>query len=677
MLRSDPFKKKAIGKSIPLGVTLQKNGAVQFAVHAVHASTVSLCLFTKKAPHTVALEIPMNSNVYGYWSIDVAPNNIKEFSYYSYRVNGDPHLLLDPHAKAVYTSNIWGDLHRPVYFPVGTIFTESTFDWENVRAPQIPLNDLIIYEMHVRGFTCDETSDLRHPGSFLGVIEKIPYLLDLGVNAVELLPIFEFNELEYKKMHPFFDLERLYNYWGYSTVNFFSPMQRYASGKEASDPIHEFKMMVRELHRAGIEVILDVVYNHTSEGNKRGPIQSYKGLDNSGYYLLGDEGDYLNYSGCGNTFNCNKAISTQLIVDSLRFWASEMHVDGFRFDLASIFYRGEQGEVLSNPPILEEINKDPVLANVKLIAEPWDAAGLYQVGSFLPKDERWSEWNDQYRDRVRRFIKGTGRKDDFATSICGSQDVYWNKSPCRSINFITAHDGFSLADLVSYNHKHNLANGEDNRDGHNNNESWNCGVEGPTDDRRVIQLRARQMRNFCLALMISRGIPMFLMGDEYGHTRHGNNNTWCQDNELNWFLWDEWKRNQDFYRFCKLLIAFRKKYPILRKDRFYEEDEITWHGLKLGNPYWDDNEKQFLAFSLHGSTDEELYIAFNAGKEPVEVELPNNDHNHCWHWLVNTANASPEDVYLEKDAPIVKQAIFPMLSYSAIVLRRDRRCMGS
>lgn len=564
---------------------------------------------------------------------------------YSFEVEGKE--LLDPFAQAVHSSFEWRKQEK--YYPYGLVKEES-FDWSEDKQLNFKIEDLIIYEMHVRGFTQDPSSLVGHPGTYLGVIDKIPYLLDLGVNAVELMPIYEFNENEYQK-------NNLCQYWGYSTSNFFCPMNRFSVGNAAD----EFKQMVLALHKAGIEVILDVVFNHTSEGNEEGPIQSFKGLSKDTYYIYDSKGYLANYSGCGNTFNCNHPVVISFIINALRYWVAKMHVDGFRFDLASIFYRWEQGHVLKTPSILEAITKDPLLANVKLIAEPWDAGGLYQVGNFFKESPRWVEWNGRYRDCMRRFLKGDSRlKGEFATRLSGSEDIYGHAqgSPANSLNFIVCHDGFTLQDLVSYNGKQNLANGEDNRDGSNQNDSWNCGQEGPTNDPKVLMLRQRQLKNMHLALMVSQGVPMIHMGDEYGHTKEGNNNTWCQDNRLSWFLWDKLQENGSLFRFYKGLIHFRKANPLLRSKNFLRDNDIEWHGKIPCDPLWDIDDK-FVSFCLlDKAKGNDLYIAFNASQDKVKVKLPMRKEGKTWARVANTALAFPED-YVEDP----KQALFSEDSY--------------
>lgn len=466
------------GKPYPFGATPQSDG-INFALAVKTAEKLTLCLFDENHLDKPFKEIeldPILNKTGDVWHVEI--KGIPPFTLYGYRSfpiidEKRSSLLLDPYAKGVASHPHWGD--SPSYSPLGKCLSSSSFDWQGDQFPKIPLKELIIYEMHVRGFTRDNSSQVDQPGTFLGIIDKIPYLKELGVNALELLPIYEFNELEALQVNPK-NKQRLYNYFGYSTVNFFSPMNRFASQSHQDNAINEFKMMVRELHKNGIEVILDVVYNHTFEGNQTGPIVSFRGLNPHAYYMIDAQGNYLNFSGCGNTFNANHPWTRELILESLRYWVTEMHVDGFRFDLASILTRAENGTPLGNAPIVEAISLDPILSETKMIAEAWDAGGLYQVGGFYPGN-RWAEWNGRYRDVVRRFIKGTpGHKKAFATALCGSQDLYgWGRTPTCSVNFLTAHDGFSLADLVTYNDKHNEENGENNRDGFDHNDSWNCG----------------------------------------------------------------------------------------------------------------------------------------------------------------------------------------------------------
>ena len=662
------------GTPSPFGATHQENG-VNFAIAIKNAYKVFIVFFNEADPKHPIQEIeldPKYNKTGDVWHIHV--QGLPPFALYGYRIfssstQQDSHLILDPYSKAVSTTTEWGNSSGRSYHPLGKVIPPSHFDWQGDKSPNIAMADLIIYEMHVRGLTRDPSSFVSHPGTFLGVIEKIPHLKNLGINALEIMPIHEFNECEATQLDPNNQF-RLYNYFGYSTVNFFSPMNRYTTQSHGDSPLNEFKTMVRACHKNGIEVFLDVVYNHTSEGNREGPTHSFRSLNPEGYYIIDPHGNYLNFSGCGNTFNSNHPWSIELILTSLRYWVTEMHVDGFRFDLASIMTRGENGELLSYAPLIEAISKDPVLSQTKLIAEAWDAAGLYQVGGFYP-GTRWAEWNGRYRDVVRRFMKGfSQQKTAFATAICGSEDLYgWGgRTPTCSINFVTAHDGFTLADLVSYNEKHNEDNGENNRDGCNSNESWNCGAEGMTSNSKITSLRERQMRNFHRALMISQGIPMILMGDEYAHTRNGNNNPWCQDNSLNWFLWNKLQMQPGFYRFFQLLIHFRKEHPILSRDRFLTNKDITWHGLTPLHPDW-GNDDSFVAFTLNLDEKPSLYIAFNAAHVPQTVTIPPLIEGYHWVWVANTANPSPDDFFDEGERDPVGLESYRMLSNSALIFK--------
>lgn len=656
------------GKPFPFGVSHPANG-LNFAIAAKNAQKMSLCLFDDHQLDHPAKEIPLNPSLNrtgDVWHIQI--QGLPPSTTYAYRIFSQSFpekslLLLDPYAKEVASPSSWHSISSTPYRPLGKSVPPSNFDWQGDKPLKIPSKDLVIYEMHVRGFTQDQSSQVQYPGTFAGVVEKIPYLKQLGVNAVELLPIHEFNENEVPFINPK-TKQKLVNYFGYSTVNFFSPMNRYASGQV----IDEFKVMVRELHKNGIEVILDVVFNHTAEGDSKGSTFSFRGLNASAYYMIDPKGIYLNFSGCGNTVNSNHPWTRQLILESLRYWVTDMHIDGFRFDLASILTRSENGAPLAHAPIVDAISQDPILSQTKLIAEAWDAGGLYQVGGFYP-GIRWSEWNGKYRDVIRRFIKGTpGNKTAFATALCGSQDIFgWRGSPQCSINFVTAHDGFSLADLVSYNKKHNEENGENNRDGFDHNESWNCGVEGPTKDKKIVHLREQQMRNFHLALMISQGIPMIVMGDEYAHTREGNNNTWCQDNQLNWFLWDQLKNTSGFHRFFQSLIHFRNAHPLLRNEEFLTDKDITWHGLFPCHPDW-NNENHFVAFTLNDRGKPSLYTAFNASNAPQLLTFPSAEAGKHWMWVVNTSNSSPQDFFDEECRQKVLTSQYRIPAYSAILL---------
>ncbi|MGE3535308.1 MAG: glycogen debranching protein GlgX [Parachlamydiales bacterium] len=676
-LKSFPCAK---GHCFPLGVSKQENG-LNFCLFSEHAIQVTLCLYNSDGPELFA-EIPFNPKVNrtGYiWHILVKDLPTTELAY-GYRISGptddpkmhyNPKLVLsDPYARALHTSNEWGRgvLNSDQSAPLGRVVLESPFDWEDDSPPNIPTKDLVIYEMHVRSFTQHPSSKVKSPGTFLGIMEKIPYLKKMGINAIELMPIFEFNECEIDVKNPKTQ-EPLKNVWGYSTINFFAPMNRFSAASAWAGAIDEFRTLVKELHKNQIEVILDVVYNHTAEGGTKGPCFSFRGIDNSIYYMLSPNGDYMNFSGTGNTFNCNHPVVAQLIVDSLRYWVAEMHVDGFRFDLASILTRSENGTPLPSPYVVDAITNDPILANIKLIAEAWDAGGLYQVGNF-PGQGQWSEWNGKFRDTVRKFIKGTDDlSGEFAWVMCGSQHIYGHdRRPYHSINFVTAHDGYTLKDLVSYQDKHNEENGEENRDGANDNESWNCGAEGPTDDEKIRKLRDRQLRNFHTALLLAIGTPMLLMGDEYGHTRNGNNNTWCQDNELNWFLWDELEKNKEFKRFYDLLIQFRHQTPILKRSEFLTDKEVAWHGLIPLKPNW-GKENRFIAYTLKNPKAKEyIYIAFNSYFNPVKITLPTPPQGKKWYRVIDTSLPSPQD-FSEDPKSTPMPHTYEMKDHSAVVVK--------
>ncbi len=654
------------GDSLPLGLSIQGDMA-NFAVFSSRASSVYLALFFDGNIHPEK-EIPMHRTG-DIWHVAVrgATSKIE----YSFRCEG-PHdekrgllfnnsqFLTDPYAKILHTRKKWQqrtltDDQKP---PRAILQMPTPFDWEGDLSPKIPYSSLIIYEMHVRGFTQHPNSQASAPGTFLGIIEKIPYLKKLGVNAIELMPIFEWDESYSRHINPKTG-QYLPNYWGYDSLHFFAPMARFASGASFEAPLLEFKQMVRELHKNGIEVLLDVVYNHTGEGKEHDYYIHFRGLDNSTYYMIDEQDHYRNFTGCGNTVNCNHPTVKNFILDSLRYWVQEMHVDGFRFDLASILTRDPHGHPTAHAPLLQAIASDPEISKVKLIAEAWDAAGLYQVGSF-PQWGPWSEWNGPYRDIVRRFIKGTdGQAGSFAKVLSGSQMLY--PSPQSSINFVTAHDGFSLRDLVSYQQKHNLENGEMNRDGTNQNDNWNCGEEGPTTDLTILRLRERQMRNFLLALFLSQGIPMLLMGDEYGHTRKGNNNPYGQDNELNWFDWEEMKKNQSIVYFVSSLISFRKKQATLSHTRFLTPADVEWHGMTPHHPDWSDSSR-LVAYTLKGEPS--LFIAFNANPHSQSIALPEGKQ---WHQVVHTALDWDHHHFLDPSKGPHLPAAVELLPYSALL----------
>lgn len=674
--RYEQFKLRP-GKPFPFGATLVPGG-VNFSVFSSHATSCTLVLFEKDAPEPMAeIPFPDSFRIGNVWCMVVFELDCETIEY-GYRMDGpfDPgqghrfdksKILLDPYAKAIGGRDVWGkepDWNGTFQHRGRLVFED--FDWENDRPLEKPLEDLVIYEMHVRSFTRHESSGVKYPGTFAAIRDKIPYLKEMGITCIELMPVYEFDEFENSRKNAE-NGETLYNYWGYSTVGFFSPKAGFAATGRFGMQVDELKNLIKELHRNDIEVFLDVVFNHTAEGNEMGPTISFRGIDNKTYYMLTPEGYYFNFSGCGNTLNCNNPIVRNTVLDCLRYWAAEYHVDGFRFDLAAILGRDQWGAPLPNPPLLETLAFDPVLGKCKLIAEAWDAGGLYQVGSF-PAYGRWAEWNGKYRDDVRRFLKGDeGMAGGLAQRIQGSPDLYGfnGRGPTASINFITCHDGFSLYDLVAYNEKHNEANGENNCDGGNDNHSWNCGWEGETDDPEVNALRKRQIKNAFAILMMSQGIPMVLMGDEIGRTQNGNNNMYCQDNPLNWMDWTLLDNNLDLFRFSKLMIAFRNNHPVLRsKDHYRNRDcvgsglaDITWHGTRAWNADWSDASR-VLAFMLCGKhakggevEDNTLYMAMNSCWLPLHFEIPQPPEGTRWHVAANTGMQSPDDIFEDGAEP--------------------------
>lgn len=650
-----------VGRSYPLGAHFL-NGGVNFSLFCKHATSVELLLFKDlddDNPRVVHLD-PIRNTSGHYWHIWL--QNIPNGQLYGYRVDGpyEPRngllfdrskVLLDPYAQSVCICNQYnrdlacdyGVSNLGKSF-LGAVVDHKGFDWEGTATLGRPLSETVIYEMHVKGFTANPNSGIAKVkrGTYLGVVEKIPYLKELGITAVELMPVQQFDPQDVPPNSPA-------NYWGYSPINFFAPHAAYAVDKSPLGPVKEFKYMVKELHKAGIEVYLDVVFNHTAEGNENGPTLSYKGLGADSYYILSQHNEFTNYSGCGNTLNANESVTQRMIRESLRYWVQTMHVDGFRFDLASVLARDENGHPMASPPLLWSIDTDPVLARTKIIAEAWDAAGLYQVGTFV--GDRWQEWNGKYRDQVRAFMKGDkGLVGKFADRIIGSPDIYLNHNaePHRSINFVTAHDGFTLHDLVSYNHKHNEANGEMNRDGDNHNCSWNCGVEGPTRSRKVKELRMRQMKNFMTILMCSLGTPMINMGDEVGRSQKGNNNAYCQDNELSWFDWKDVNRHSELLRFTQGLIKMRlynagfSSHLNRSLADVLERSNIIWHGVKANHADW-SSDSHTIAFQLKAPHSQEVvYLAVNAYHEALSFELPEVENSH-WYRLVDTSLPSPDD----------------------------------
>lgn len=626
---------------------------VNFTIYSHNATYCELCLFhrTEEEPYAI-LPFPEHYRIGNVYSMIVFGLDIEEFEY-AYRVDGPydekkgllfdkDRFLLDPYAKAVTGQSVWGKKQAEDSFYKARVVRDD-FDWGCIRQPNIPMEDLIIYEMHVRGFTMDSSSKVKYPGTFEGILEKIPYLKELGVNAIELMPIFEFDEMaDLREV----DGRKVINYWGYSTVSFFSPNTSYSSSLEYNREGNELKRLVKELNANGIEVILDVVFNHTAEGNEQGPFFSFKGFDNNIYYMLTPDGKYYNFSGCGNTVNCNHPIVQQMILECLRYWVTTYRVDGFRFDLASILGRNEDGSPMASPPLLQTLAFDPILGKVKLIAEAWDAGGLYQVGSF-PSWNRWAEWNGRYRDDMRRFLKG----DEGLTKIAGlrmtgSTDMYLPeiRGQNASVNFLNCHDGYTLYDMYSYNEKHNEANGWDNTDGANDNNSWNCGVEGETEDVKVNALRKKLCRNAFAALMLSRGTPMFFAGDEFLNTQGGNNNAYCQDNEISWINWNRLKEHEDMFVFAKAMIAFRKRHPVIRKNLnpcSLDFPMVSLHSLKpWDEEFGEDNRLLGVMYAGRddkGGKDDIVFVALNVYWEEQTLELPDLLGKWRWKQVIDTS----------------------------------------
>jgi isoamylase len=676
------------GRAAPLGATVYPGG-VNFSVYSREASGVDLLLFDAEDDARPARAIPIDpaaNRTYHYWHLFVP--GLRPGQIYAYRVHGpwdpangmrfDPtKVLLDPYGRAVAVPKGYD---RAAALREGDSTATSmksavadcpAYDWEGDVPLQRPSARTIIYEMHVRGFTRHPSSGVseRARGTYAGVVEKIPYLQELGITAVELLPVFQFDAQDAPP--------GLVNYWGYAPISFFAPHCGYSSRQDPLGPLDEFRDMVKALHRAGIEVILDVVFNHTAEGDQRGPTMSLRGLDNATYYILQeDRSRYANYSGTGNTLNANHPIVRRMIVDSLRYWVETMHVDGFRFDLASILARDPSGQVIPNPPVLWDIESEPALAGTKLIAEAWDAAGLYQVGSFV--GDSWKEWNGRFRDDVRSFFRGDeGSIVGFVDRLIGSPSLYGHKQreAEESVNFVTSHDGFTLNDLVSYDRKHNEANGEDSRDGADDNRSWNCGVEGPTEDPEVDRLRTRQVKNFLTVTMLSGGMPMMLMGDEVRRTQGGNNNAYCQDNETSWFDWTLLEKRADVHRFVSLLNAKRVLRDVeherqrLALNELIRQADLTWHGVKLNEPDWDYHSHS-VAFTAMFPSDPRVHIILNAYWEALEFELPpvGNGGGHPWRRWIDTFLDSPHDIVDWERAPLVSTDRYRVQPRSVVVL---------
>ena len=647
-------------------------GGVNFTIQSHKATSCELLLFHREAEEPFAvLPFPDNYRIGFCYSMIVFGLDIEEFEY-AYRLDGPydekkglrfdrTKILLDPYARAVTGQSHWGHKNNPQQGYRARV-VHSNFDWGQQRHTSIPMEDLIIYELHVRGYTKDASSGVKHPGTFDGLKEKIPYLKGLGVNAVELMPVFEFDEMRDARL---IDENLLLDFWGYNPVSFFAPNTSYSSSKEYNREGMELKSLIKELHDQNMEVILDVVFNHTAEGNEFGPSFSFKGFDNQIYYMLTPDGHYYNFSGCGNTLNCNHPVVQNMILDCLRYWVIEYRVDGFRFDLASILGRNEDGTPLHQPPLLRSLAFDSILGNVKLIAEAWDAGGLYQVGSF-PSWKRWAEWNGRYRDDMRRFLKG----DDFlsqaaARRITGSPDLYDPVFRGRnaSVNFLTCHDGFTLYDLYSYNEKHNEANGWGNTDGADDNNSWNCGVEGDTTDPSVLALRRKMMMNACAVLMCSRGTPMFLAGDEFADTRYGNNNPYCQDNLISWLDWSLLEKNRALYEFFRYMIHFRKAHACIRKDlepSYLGFPSMSLHGLTPWKP--DLPESSHTACVLFSGYDDSLhkedlvFLAVNTHWCSAALTLPQLPDGYTWKIAVNTGDKK-QQTFTDSEIPAAGSSV--------------------
>ncbi|MHB1296283.1 MAG: glycogen debranching protein GlgX [Anaerolineae bacterium] len=684
------------GRPYPLGATPLGDG-VNFSLFSRNATSVQLLLFDRydqdSPTHTVPLEPPAHKTYY-YWHAEV--RGIGHGQIYAYRVDGPYHpeegrrfnrhkVLVDPYARAVAYGANWSRAKAHGFFDntasalKGAVVDLSGYDWEGDAPLQRPMESTILYETHVCSLTAHASAKAAAPGTYAGVIEKIPYLRDLGVTAVELLPVQQFDPQEVTRVNPLTgdDLE---NYWGYAPVAFCAPHLGYSRSGDAGRVADEFRDMVKALHKAGIEVILDVVFNHTAENDETGPTISFRGLENEAYYILkADRRYYHDYSGCGNTISANHSVVRRLIVDCLLHWVLDFHVDGFRFDLASVLSRDEYGEPLIGSPILWQIESEPALAGTKLMAEAWDAAGLYELGSFT--GDRWAEWNGRFRDDIRRFVRGDlGMVRDFAWRMTGSFDIFRGKqgfASHRSINFVTCHDGFTLADLTAYSTKHNDANGENNHDGADENYSWNCGVEGETGDKAIQALRRRQQKNLMALLIMARGTPLLLGGDEFARSQLGNNNAYCQNNEISWFDWCLLEENADLHRFVRGLIAFRRRHPTLTEDHLlvgksYEDaltERVSFHGVHLNQPDW-GHASHSLAMRLAPVQDDVcVYIIANAFVEPLTFELPGDVH---WKRLVDTSLPSPQDLVAEGDAPRMRMNSYQAGPRSVVILMEAR-----
>ncbi len=663
-------------------------GGINFTIDSVYATSCTLLLFKPAENEPYArLKFPESCKIGNTYSMIVFDLDIDEFEYaYSFDGPNDEKrgllfdkdkYILDPYAKAVTGQSSWGE-RQPQSCVYKARVVGNTYDWGNFKHKSLPFEELIMYELHVRGFTKDKSSGVKHPGTFEGIREKIPYLKELGINAVELMPIFEFDEMgAYRK----FENEQLYDYWGYNTVCFFAPNTSYESNHEHNREGTELKNLIHDLHQNGIEVILDVVFNHTAEGNEKGPFFSFKGLDNKIYYMLTPDGKYYNFSGCGNVLNCNQPIVQQFILECLRYWVTEYRVDGFRFDLASILGRNEDGSPMDKPPLLKSLAFDPVLGNVKLIAEAWDAGGLYQVGSF-PSWNRWAEWNGKYRDDLRRFLKGDeGLAWAVAQRLTGSKDLYdpAYRGNNASVNFLTCHDGFTMYDMYSYNEKHNYKNGWNNTDGANDNNSWNCGVEGETDIAEVNKLRLKMVKNAFATLMCSRGAALFPAGDEFCNTQFGNNNPYCQDNITSWLDWSRKEKYGDVFEFCKYMIAFRKRFHVITDNSGKDTCSLPPVSIHTTIPWHADFYKDTRMVGVMyagagkeaGDPDEIVYFGINAYWGDVKVEFPELPSGYVWKLYVDTGRDA-ENVIVEDDAEYIYNRNYTMKGRSVIAVVAEK-----
>jgi isoamylase len=676
------------GVPAPLGAKLRGNG-VNFALFSRNATGVRLDLFDRPEDAAPARSIILDQarnktgDIWHVWLEGIGPGQLYGFHVTGPWSPGDGHrfdpdkLLLDPYATAIApvrsrdgaASLFRLEMSDGAASAPKSVVTYAHFDWRGDQPLRHPWSSTVIYELHVRGFTVHPSARVANPGTYRGLVDKIPYLRDLGVTAVELMPVQEFDERRPLRVNPLSG-EQLWNYWGYDPMSFFAVKASYASTAERGAQVLEFKEMVRSFHRAGIEIIVDLVFNHTGEGNELGPTFCFRGIDNAIYYWLDDDRRfYRDFTGCGHTINATHPVVRDLILDALRYWVIELHVDGFRIDLASVLGRDRQGRVVADAPLLERIAEDPILRDAKLIAEAWDAAGAYQVGSFPHR--RWAEWNGQFRDDARRFWRGDdGMLGRFASRICGSADLYQSsgKGPECSINYVTSHDGFTLHDLVSYARRHNEANGENNRDGLVENYSANHGVEGDTEDPEIAALRRRQVKNFLLTLACSRGVPMLLAGDELGRTQSGNNNAYCQDNETSWMDWSLLERNEEVFRFARAVLALRRAHPVLRREAFYTDEDVSWFAPDGHRPDWSDPGARQLAALVRGDGCD-LYLMFNSAPENATFRLPAARAGRSWRLAIDTALGFAKGCFPPgSEALIADQAAYPMTSRSSVLL---------